>query len=108
MSGDHETPRWQHLETKPRSKHTGLGCVLCKGSSLGLKSSCGNRRQFFSPTWGRSGAVPGRLPGKVGSQEVPGTGFRDGSLGEPVAVALVAALVLKGAILCVRSSVLAV
>jgi len=55
-----------------------------------------------------SGAVPGRLPGKVGSQEVPGTGFRDASLGEPVAVALVAALVLKGAILCVRSSVLAV
>ena len=55
-----------------------------------------------------SGAVPGRLPGKVGSQEVPGTGFRDGSLGEPVAVALVAALVLKGAILGVRSSVLAV
>lgn len=35
------SPRWQHLETKPDSKwHTGLGCVLCKGSSLGLTSKC--------------------------------------------------------------------
>ena len=74
-----------------------------------------------------SGQGSKEVPGQVLIREVPvrfpgnrqertendlvadrGTGFRDGSLGEPVAVALVPALVLKGAILCVRSFVLAV
>ena len=62
-----------------------------------------------------SGAVPGQLPSsrRDGSRTYwkrSGCGQgepRDGSLGEPVAVALVPALVLKGAILCVRSFVLA-
>ena len=59
---------------------------------------------------GQGRALDGTVPERIEHDLVAdrGTGFRNGSLGEPVAVALVPALVLKGAILRVHSFVLAV